>query len=112
MDKRGKAVIPAQNCEKLGMTSLSAVVQWVSCRTMMKALFLSASCSMTEIFVCSQPLCVQQEYVGSWVFGSISDTPPCEGRFVTHLCRTHPARIAVVALALAGLVDICRHRTC
>jgi len=26
--------------EKLGITSLSAVVQWVSCRTMMKALFL------------------------------------------------------------------------
>ena len=43
MDKRGKAVIPARidpASEKLGITSLSAVVQWVSCTTMMKALFL------------------------------------------------------------------------
>ena len=48
MDKRGKAVIPAQDwpiweslrTSTLGITSLSAVVHWVSCRTMMKALFL------------------------------------------------------------------------
>jgi len=38
-------------CEKLGITSLSAVVQWVSCRTMMKALFLQASCSIMLILL-------------------------------------------------------------
>jgi len=43
MDKRGKAVVPLRadpSSEKLRITSLSAVVQWVSCRTTMKALFL------------------------------------------------------------------------
>jgi len=41
--------------EKLGITGLSAVVQWVSCKTMMKALFLQASCSMTEILSAVSP---------------------------------------------------------
>jgi len=30
-------------------------MQWVSCRTMMKALFLKASCSMTEILLSVSP---------------------------------------------------------
>ena len=34
--------------------------------------------------ICSQPLSVQLEYVGSWVFGSISAAAPWEGRFVIH----------------------------
>ena len=41
--------------EKLGITGLSAVVQWVPCRTIMKSLFLSASCSMTKILSAVSP---------------------------------------------------------
>ena len=39
--------------EKLGITGLSAVVQWISCMTMMHSLFSQASCSITLIlFLC------------------------------------------------------------
>ena len=41
--------------EKLVITRLSAVVQWVSCRTMMKALLLYASCSATAILFAVSP---------------------------------------------------------
>jgi len=34
--------------------------------------------------VSSDPVSVQLEYVGSWVFGNISDTAPWEGRVMTH----------------------------
>ena len=34
--------------------------------------------------VCGKPLGVQLEYVGPWVFGSISAAAPWEGRFMTH----------------------------
>jgi len=45
--------------------------------TMMNALFLLASCSITVIVFCSEPLGVQLEYAGSSViFGSISAAAP------------------------------------
>ena len=50
--------------EKLGITNLSAVVQWVSGRAMMKALFLYASCSMTAILSAVSPRCVSWRMLG------------------------------------------------
>ena len=58
MDNVAKPRFPLRTdpaTEKLGITSLSAVVQWVSCRTIMKSLFLSASCSMTKILSAVSP---------------------------------------------------------
>ena len=94
--------------EKLGITSLSAVVQWDSCRTMMKVLFLLASWSITLIFFAVSP-------VFSWSMldrGSPSTAAlllPClaPGVFLPNPRWTHLARVAVVALVVTGLVDIC-----
>jgi len=63
--------------EKIGITSFSAVVQWVSCRTRMKASLLVNN----RYLLCSKTLGVQLEYIGSWVMlGSISAAAPFSGR--------------------------------
>ena len=79
-----------------------ACLQWVSCRTMMKVLFLSASCSMTKILFAVSLL------VFSWsMLGCASLPCPEKGILWPIPCRTHPARVAVVALVVTGLVDNC-----
>jgi len=98
--------------DKLGITSLSAVMQWVSCRTMMKALLLKASCSLTEILLSVSPS------VFSWIMlgrGSSSAAfllPRPEKGVVWPITRwTHLAQVAVVALMVTYLVSISRNVT-
>jgi len=78
--------------EKLGITSLSAGVQWVSCRCAVgllqdgdEGLVLIGYLLNGRDLVCSKTLGVRLEYIGSWViFGSISAAAPWEGCFMTH----------------------------
>jgi len=53
-----------------------------------------------------RPLSVQLEYVGSWVFGSISASAPWKGVLWPTPYRTHPVWVAAVALEVTGLVHI------
>jgi len=94
--------------DKLGTASLSAVVQWVSCRTMMKDLFLEAICSMTEILFAVSPSVFSWSMLGRGSSSAAFLLPrPEKGVLWPIPCRTHPAREVVVALAVTGLVDIC-----
>ena len=93
--------------EKLGITSLSAVVQWVSCRTMMKALFLYASCSMTEILFTVSPSVFSWSMLGRGCSAEFLLPRPEKGVFWPTPCRTHPVRVTVVAPVVTDLVDIC-----
>ena len=110
MNKRGKAVIPAQDwpsCEKLGITSLSAIVPWFSCRTMMNALFLYASCSIMVMLFSVNPSVFSWTMLGRGSSSAPLLLPrPDKGVFWPSPIWTHPAGAAVVALATTDLESI------
>ena len=94
--------------EKLVITNLSAVVQWVSCRTIMKALYLQASYPVTEVLSAVNPSAFSWSILSR---GSSSAAllllRPEKGVFCPIPRWTHPSRVAVIALVLTGWVDIC-----
>ena len=93
---------------KLEITILSAVVQWVSCRKKMKALFLQASCSLTEILVCCEPSVFSWSILGRGSsLASFLLPRPEKGVLWLIPRRTHPVQVAVVALVVTVWVDIC-----
>jgi len=95
-------------CEKLGITSLFAVVQWVSCGTMMNALFLQASWSITLILFAVRPSVSSCRMLGlrSSSTGLRSSSAAAPWKSVPSPRRTHPACVALAALLVAGLVGI------
>ena len=95
--------------EKLRITSLSAIVQRLSRKTMTSALLLCVRCSMTlillavsfSVFSCSRPM------LGFQSSSTAAMLPRHEnGIFQPSPRRTHPPQIAVVALVSTGLVSI------
>ena len=96
--------------EKFGITSLSAIVEWVSCRTKMKALFLSASCSMTEILFSVSPSVFSWSMLGRGSSSAAFLLPSREKGVMCPIPRwTQPARVAVVAVVMTDLVSISRN---
>ena len=87
--------------EKLGIASLSAIVQWVSCKTMMKTLFLSVGYLVRlTLFALSSAL------VSCRMLGlrstSAAATLMCLEKGVPSPRRTHPARKTVVVLVVTA----------
>ena len=91
--------------ENLGITSLSAVVQWVSWRAMTNTLFFQASCSMTLILLAMSPSmfsCSVLVLRPSSAAGSHFE----KGVSLPSLRRAHPARVAMIPLVSTDLVSI------
>jgi len=84
----------------LDETSLFAVVQWVSCRTIINALFLPASCSITLILFADNASVFSCIMLSLVILGS-RHAPRLETG-VPSPRRTHPARIVLVGLVVAG----------
>jgi len=92
--------------EKLGISSLPAIVQWGSCRTKMKALFLWSSYLMTVIVPAVGPSVFSWSLLGRGFSAAFLLPRPEKGALWPTPRRTRPARVAVVAHVLTGLVDI------
>ena len=90
--------------DKLEITILSAVVQWVSSRTMMKALLLQASCSMTEVLFAVIPSVFSWSMLGHGSSSAAASLLPrlAPGVPLPIPRWTHPAREAVLALVVTG----------
>jgi len=73
--------------EKLWITSLSAVMQWASCGTMLKALFLLARCSVTEILLSLSPSVCSWSMLGHGSSSAVFLQPRPDKGVVLHKFR-------------------------
>ena len=92
----------------LWINSLSAVVQWVFCKTMMNALFLWASYSISWSCLQWTPRCSAAEHM---IFGYPRQQERCcaWNKVLPSPRRTHPAQVAVAARVATGLKSISRN---
>ena len=85
-------------------------MQCVSCRTMVKAMFLEAGCSMTETLFAVSPSVFSWSMLGRGSSSAAFLLPRPEKGVVWPTPRwTHPARVAVVALMVTDLVSLSRN---